>query len=327
MMTMTLQTTLFLSLILTTMTTIPAMMKIITMIMMKVMMKILLEQQDATISMTACPLPALQVKSHPSSSITIQPKSAFSRLITQSDRNINRNIRTGFYHHNDSLTMSVWKGHNDWLILRLFNDSDHPISVQLSQPRFHKPHRSVRILPVDLKKWAVNNSPTPSPKGANGVEKALNVNLGRNNSAVNSPLCRDAIDKAIQQLQSSFCHYSKNLDNLSRNSFFYSSRFQKTTRLAKTHIIGSNFKLTLKSEEELKQMVASSGLYAHRRALVLIGRLFQKGRVQEMYSKLSLYIVTLVHLAFLDYQRKQHSLEKISRPNIRIKSIQSLHKI
>ena len=220
MMTMTLQTTLFLSLILTTMTTIPAMMKIITMIMMKVMMKILLEQQDATISMTACPLPALQVKSHPSSSITIQPKSAFSRLITQSDRNINRNIRTGFYHHNDSLTMSVWKGHNDWLILRLFNDSDHPISVQLSQPRFHKPHRSVRILPVDLKKWAVNNSPTPSPKGANGVEKALNVNLGRNNSAVNSPLCRDAIDKAIQQLQSSFCHYPKNLDNLSRNSFF-----------------------------------------------------------------------------------------------------------
>ena len=109
--------------------------------------------------------------------------------------------------------------------------------------------------------------------------------------------------------------------------FFYSSRFQKTTRLAKTHIIGSNFKLTLKSEEELKQMVASSGLYAHQRALVLIGRLFQKGRVQEMYSKLSLYIVTLVHLAFLDYQRKQHSLEKISRPNIRIKSIQSLHKI
>ena len=208
------------------------------------------EHQDATISMTACqsPSPAHQVKSYPSSSITIQPKSAFSRLITRSDRKTNRNIRPGFFHHNDSLTMSVWKRHSDKLILRLFNDSDHPISVQLSQLRFHKPRRSVRILPVDLKKWVVNNSPTPSPKGANESLSNANVNLGSNNST---------IDTALQQLQSSFCHYPKNLDNLSRNSFFYSSRFQKTTRLAKTHIIGSNFKLTLKSEEELKQMVAS----------------------------------------------------------------------
>ena len=90
--------------------------------------------------------------------------------------------------------------------------------------------------------------------------------------------------------------------------------------------IFSNLKLTL-NEEELKQIVASSGLFAHQRALVLMECLFQKGRVQEMYLKLSLYTVTLVHLAFLDCQRKQHSPEKISRPNICIKNIQSLHKI
>ena len=292
------------------------------------------EHQDATISMTACqsPSPAHQVKSHPSSSITIQPKSAFSRLITRSDRKTNRNIRPGFFHHNDSLTMSVWKKHSDKLILRLFNDSDHPISVQLSQLRFHKPRRSVRILPVDLKKWVVNNSPTPSPKGANESLSNANVNIGSNNGT---------IDTALHQLQSSFCHYSKNLDNLSLSSekipFSIPADFKKhpfgqdTSPLTLLHvylihIIGSNFKLTLKSKDELKQMIASSGLFAHQRALALMERLFQKGRVQEMYSKLSLYIVTLVHLAFLDCQRNQHSLEKISRPNIRIKRIQSLHK-
>ena len=301
------------------------------------------ERQDATISMSACqsPSPAFQVKSHPTSSITIQPKSAFSRLITRSDRNINRNIRTGFFHHNDSLTMSVWKGHNDRMTLRLFNDSDHPISVQLSQLRFHKPRRSVRILPVDLKKWVVNNSPNPSPKGANESLLNANVNLGSNNNTVSTPLYTDTIDTALQQLQSSFCHYSKNLDNLSLSSekipFSIPADFKKhpfgqdTSPLTLLHvyllhIIGSNFKFSLKSEEELKQMVASAGLYAHQRALVLMERLFKKGKVQEMYSKLSLYIVTLVHLAFLDCQRKQHSLEKISRPNIRVKSIQSLHK-
>ena len=54
-----------------------------------------------------------------------------------------------------------------------------------------------------------NNSPTPSPKGANESLFNANVNLGSNNST---------IDTALQQLQSSFCHYSKNLDNLSLSS-------------------------------------------------------------------------------------------------------------
>ena len=63
-----------------------------------------------------------------------------------------------------------------------------------------------------------------------------------------------------------------------------------------------------------------SGLAVHQRALVFIENLFKKGKVHKMYSRSSLYIVGLVHLIFLDHQRRQTALEnKENRQNNRLR--------
>ena len=63
-----------------------------------------------------------------------------------------------------------------------------------------------------------------------------------------------------------------------------------------------------------------SGLAVHQRALVFIENLFKKGKVHKMYSRSSLYIVGLVHLIFLDHQRRQTALEnKETRQNNRLR--------
>ena len=60
----------------------------------------------------------------------------------------------------------------------------------------------------------------------------------------------------------------------------------------------------LKSQQELKDIVATSGLAVLRRTLANVEKLFEKARVHKMYSQASLYIVGLVHILFLNHQRR-----------------------
>ena len=107
---------------------------------------------------------------------------------------------------------------------------------------------------------------------------------------------------------------------------------QSTSPLTILHVyllllLGSNFKYMLKSQEELKEIVAISGLPVHRRTLTIIENLFRKAKVQKMYSNTSLYIVGLVHLLFLDHQRRQAALENNeTRQNNLLRKTRSLQK-
>ena len=90
-------------------------------------------------------------------------------------------------------------------------------------------------------------------------------------------------------------------------------------------LVGSNFKYMLKSQQELKEVVAISGLAVHQRALTSIENLFRRAKIHKMYSKTSLYIVGLVHLIFLDHQRRQSALESNEpRQNNLLRGIRSL---
>ena len=258
---------------------------------------------------------------HPS--VTIRPKSSCSRLLNQVDLTCLKKICPGFFHHNEDLCISVWKSANDKFMIHLANDGDHAITVKLCQLRFRKFPCAVRLLPVDLKKWTVNRCSIHSP---------YNVNT----------LSTDAIDQTTQRMQSSYSNYSKSLDNLSLNSdkisFTIPAKIknhpfdQSTSPLTILHVyllllLGSNFKYMLKSQEELKEIVAISGLPVHRRTLTIIENLFRKAKVQKMYSNTSLYIVGLVHLLFLDHQRRQAALENNeTRQNNLLRKTRSLQK-
>ena len=249
-------------------------------------------------------------------SLTIQPKSSLSRLLTQRDPPCLQKTPPGLYHHDEFLSITVWKTLKGRTMLRLFNDSHQTVTIKLSQLRFRKPPSAVRILPIKLKKWTINTLSVQRPHGDNQVSA-------------------EAVDLVTQQLQSSYSNFSKSLENIPLNSdkipFSVPANIknhpfdQSTSPLTILHVyllllIGSNFKYMTKSQQELKEIVTISGLAVHQRALVFIENLFKKGKVHKMYSRSSLYIVGLVHLIFLDHQRRQTALEnKETRQNNRLR--------
>ena len=249
-------------------------------------------------------------------SLTIQPKSSLSFQLTQKDPPCIQKTPPGFYHHDEFLSITVWKTIKGRTMIRLYNDSHQTVTIKLSQLRFRKPPSPVRILPIKLKKWTINTSSVQRPLGDTQVSA-------------------EAVDLITQQLQSSYSSFSKSLENIPLNSdkipFSIPANIknhpfdQSTSPVTILHVyllllIGSNLKYMMKSQQELKEIVTISGLAVHQRALVSIENLFKKGRVHKMYSRSSLYIVGLVHLIFLDHQRRQTALEnKETRQNNRLR--------
>ena len=240
-----------------------------------------------------------------SPSVTVKPKSSSTRPLNRRNLASLEKISPGFYQHDQNLSISIWKTHKGKTMLRLFNDGNHVVKIELSQLKFNQPLCAVRILPVKLEKWSINT---------------LSVRCSDDPNALSA----EAVDKATQELQSSYSNFSKSLDNFSLNCekipFSIPANIkdhpfdQSTSPLTILHVyllllIGSNFKYMLKSRQELKDIVATSGLAVHRRALVSIENLFEKARVHKMYSQASLYIVGLVHLLFLNHQRRLAALD------------------
>ena len=78
-------------------------------------------------------------------SLTIQPKSSLSRLLTQRDPPCLQKTPPGLYHHDEFLSITVWRTLKGKIMLRLLNDSHQTVTIKFSQLRFHKPPSAVRI--------------------------------------------------------------------------------------------------------------------------------------------------------------------------------------
>ena len=113
-------------------------------------------------------------------SLTIQPKSSLSRLLTQRDPPCLQKTPPGLYHHDEFLSITVWRTLKGKIMLRLFNDSHQTVTIKFSQLRFHKPPSAVRINTFSVKR----------PHGDNQVSA-------------------EAVDLVTQQLQSSYSNFSK----------------------------------------------------------------------------------------------------------------------
>ena len=257
--------------------------------------------------------------------LTIPPKSSCTRLLSQMDLACLQTTSPGFYQHDQNLSISVWKTFKGKTMLHLFNDGDQVVNIQLSQLQFVKPPYAVRTLPVKLEKWTINT---------------LSVRCQDESEAPSA----EAVDKATQKLQSTYSNFSKSLDNFSLNCekipFTIPANIkahpfdQSTSPLTILHVyllllVGSNFKYMLKSQQELREIVTVSGLATHQRTLRTIDNLFKKAKVHKLYSQASLYIVGLVHVLFLDHQRRLTALEnKESRQNNCLKETRRLqHKL
>ena len=196
-------------------------------------------------------------------SLTIQPKSSLSRLLTQRDPPCLQKTPPGLYHHDEFLSITVWKTLKGRTMLRLFNDSHQTVTIKLSQLRFRKPPSAVRILPIKLKKWTINTLSVQRPHGDNQVSA-------------------EAVDLVTQQLQSSYSNFSKSLENIPLNSDKIPLNSDQSTSPWTTLreylilLIDSNFKYITKSQQELKEIATISGLAVHQRAVVFIENLFKK---------------------------------------------------
>ena len=65
-------------------------------------------------------------------SLTIQPKSSLSRLLTQKDPPCIQKTPPGFYHHDEFLSITVWKTIKGRTMIRLYNDSHQKCSVSVN---------------------------------------------------------------------------------------------------------------------------------------------------------------------------------------------------
>ena len=237
--------------------------------------------------------------------VTIRPRATFSRSLNQVNLACMRKIHPGAFHLCDNLSIWVWNKPKDKLMVRLFNNGDQSITVRLCQISFHKPKFADKTLPVNLKRWTVNTLPVRCPDDS-------------------TALSTEAINRATQKIQSEYSTFSKSLDNLSLNSQKVSFSIpadmkshpfnQKSSPLTILHvylilIIGTNLKYMLKTHQELKEIITILGLPIHHRTLTYVEKLFKKGQIQRMYSSLSLYITGLIHLGFLDHQRRQSALQ------------------
>ena len=206
------------------------------------------------------------------SHLTIPPKSSCTRLLSQMDLACLQTTSPGFYQHDQNLSISVWKTFKGKTMIHLFNDGDQVVNIQLSQLQFVKPPYAVRTLPVKLEKWTINT---------------LSVRCQDESEAPSA----EAVDKATQKLQSTYSNFSKSLDNFSLNCekipFTIPANIkahpfdQSTSPLTILHVyllllVGSNFKYMLKSQQELREIVAASGLATHQRTLRTIDNLFKK---------------------------------------------------
>ena len=122
-------------------------------------------------------------------SLTIQPKSSLSRLLTQRDPPCLQKTPPGLYHHDEFLSITVWRTLKGKIMLRLFNDSHQTVTIKFSQLRFHKPPSAVRINTLSVQR----------PHGDNQVSA-------------------EAVDLVTQQLLSSYSNFSKSLENIPLNS-------------------------------------------------------------------------------------------------------------
>ena len=99
------------------------------------MMLIMITKRPANASQSPFILPSL----------TIQPKSSLSRLLTQRDLPYLQKTPPGLYHHDEFLSITVRRTLKGKIMLRLFNDSHQTLTIKFSQLRFHKPPSAVRI--------------------------------------------------------------------------------------------------------------------------------------------------------------------------------------
>ena len=187
-------------------------------------------------------------------SLTIQPKSSLSRLLTQRDPPCLQKTPPGLYHHDEFLSITVWRTLKGKIMLRLFNDSQQTVTIKFSQLRFHKPPSAVRINTLFVQRPHGDNQ--VSAKAADLVSQSSYSNFSK--SLENIPLNSDKIPFSVPA-------------NTKNHPFE-----QPTSPLYLILLIDSNFKYITKSQQELKEIATISGLAVHQRAVVFIENLFKK---------------------------------------------------
>ena len=247
----------------------------------------------------------------PKTTFTIPPKTSQSYLVNPMNLLGGEILRTGFWQQTDTFTLSVWKRPDKKCMFTFYNDDVCPAKVHLGQLKFDRPCRTAKLLPARINSWTVNM------------------------------LAVDQLERQSEKLQSSFSTQTKSLENLPLNSTTIPFTIPKNIKghpftqetspivilhVYLLHLLGCNFKYMLKSKDELKQIILSCGLGVHHRAQLKMESLFKRAKIQEMYSKFSLYIVGLVHCLFLDTQRKQFAIKTNPRQTGRLKGMRDLHK-
>ena len=244
---------------------------------------------------------------------TIPAKKSNSCFLTCSKQLRKKALQPGFLKLDNTLTASIKIHPNQKPMLTIYNDSDRPVTVDLAQLKFTRSRRRNKLLPIKINRWTVNM------------------------------LAVDEIDRTTERFQSTFCTQSKSLDNLPLDSekipftipadikghpFTEATSSLTILHVYLLHLLGSNFKYMLKSKDELKQIILNYGSAAHHRAQITIQALYEKAKIQEMYSKYSTYIVGLVHSLFLDVQRRQYQIENNPQSNQtnRLKKFQLLNR-
>ena len=199
-----------------------------------------------------------------------------------------------FWQIDKNLTASIRINNKKKPILTINNHSDSHQTVNISRLQLRKLRPNEKLLPIQINKWTVNH------------------------------LSTEDIDIEIEKYQSTFSNQSKFLSNMTLDSpkipftiptDIQGHPFTETTspltffHVYLLHILGSNFKYMLKTEEELKEIIFQSGTHSHKRTHKMLVSLYKKAKIQEMYSQMSIYIACLVHRLFLDNQRKQYTID------------------
>ena len=187
------------------------------------------------------------------------------------------------------------------LLLTIHNTTNRP--VKTSWPHtLHAPKAPKRrTIPAQITSWSITT------KGGHTVSPEV-----------------QATKEILSKHQSEFDHNTKSLTNLpisnKKIDFFIPDNIQPHPFSEETdpltilyvylmHIIGSNLHYTLKSEEELMQLILQTKQRYMISLLRKIQSLHNSAKIHTMYQKIPMQIVLKIHQCFLKYQSK-HKQQK-----------------